>query len=202
MTTEPLQPEDDDIRRQLAAKQYEPAFDQLIERYKNKVFRLCFSMLRDETQAEDMAQEIFLRIWKALPGYAGQASLSTWIYAISRNRCLTDLRKQIAHPTCSLDDPLLQSGLEEFAADSSASVDAGAEPVLSQLSEKYRQVITLFYLEQRSYEEVASMLALPLGTVKTFLHRAKKDLLRIVSRRPLLSSNRLTNLTDHEACRK
>ena len=182
---------DEDIQRQLAARNYRDAFEQLLERYKEKVFRLCVSMMRNESHAEDMAQEIFVRIWKALPGFQGQASLSTWIYAISRNRCLTDLRKQSHRPTISLDEPGGEAALEHFEAADTDPLATGAdldiEWMLNQLSEKYRPAITLFYLEQRSYEEVAEMLGVPVGTVKTFLHRGKKELLKIAGRQPIRS---------------
>lgn len=186
MTTVPPQPADHDIREKLAAKEYRVAFEHLLERYKERVFRLALSIVRNETQAEDMTQEIFLRIWKALPGYQGQASLSTWIYAISRNRCLTDLRKQKTHPTISLNDPETEPHLEKYAATPSTASETDAvldvQSMLTRLPDKYRQVITLFYLEQKSYEDVAAMLAIPVGTVKTFLHRGKKELLAIMSR--------------------
>jgi len=182
---------DDDIQRQLAARNFRDAFEQLLERYKEKVFRLCVSMMRNESHAEDMTQEIFVRIWKALPGFQGQASLSTWIYAISRNRCLTDLRKQSRRPTISLDDPEGETGLDIYASGQVDPLAGGADLdigwMLNQLSEKYRPAITLFYLEQRSYEEVAAMLGIPVGTVKTFLHRGKKELLKIAGRQPIRS---------------
>src|SRR5205807_9599524 len=134
----------------------------LLPRYKEKVFRLCFSMMRNQSHAEDMTQEIFLRIWKALPGYHGDASLSTWIYTISRNRCLTDLRRQGARATVSLTEPEIEAVVDQRAAERTDVLASGTEMdidwMLSQVSEKYRQTIVLFYLEQRSYEEVAAML--------------------------------------------
>jgi len=155
----------------------------LLPRYQDKVFRLCFSMMRDQSHAEDMAQEIFIRVWKALPGYQAQASLSTWIYAISRNRCLTDLRRRETRPTVSLAEPEVEAIVDQHAAEEAGSLASGTEMdidwMLDQVSEKYRRTIVLFYLEQRSYEEVAAMLGVPLGTVKTFLHRGKKELLAI-----------------------
>lgn len=182
--------EEDDIRQLLAAQQWHEAFELLLERFKDKVFRLAFSMLRDETQAEDAAQEIFLRIWKGLPGYHGAASLSTWIYTISRNTCLTELKKRAAHPTVSLSDPALEESLDALPAMQTSDRQRGAEMdaqvMLAQLPEKYRRVITLFYLEQKAYEQVAAMLGIPLGTVKTLLFRAKKELLKIAARRPAL----------------
>src|SRR5438105_6280698 len=115
VTIEPPQPQDQDIRQQLAAGDYHNAFEQLLERYKEKVFRLCFSMVRNETQAEDLTQDIFLRVWKALPGYHGAASPSTWIYSIARNCCLSYLRKQKTHPSICLEEEELER-LEESAA--------------------------------------------------------------------------------------
>jgi RNA polymerase sigma-70 factor (ECF subfamily) len=190
--TELRQNRDEDIRERLAARDYRPAFDSLVERYKDKVFRLGVSMLRNETQAEDVTQEIFLRIWKALPGFQGQASLSTWIYAITRNCCLTELKKQSARPTDSLSRPEIGLIAEEFAASETNVAASGAEMdvqwMLTRIPEKYRRVITLFYLEQKSYEEVAAMLGLPLGTVKTFLHRGKKELIRLAGRQRLVAT--------------
>jgi len=190
--TELHQTTDRDIREQLGAREYRAAFEPLVERYKDKIFRLCVSMLRNETQAEDVTQDIFLRIWKALPGFQGQASLSTWIYAISRNCCLTELKKQTAHRTDSLDRPEIGLAAEELTALHANVMETGAELdvhwMVNQLPERYRRVIALFYLEQKSYEEVAVMLGLPLGTVKTFLYRAKKELIKLAARRPVVST--------------
>ena len=71
---------EDDIRERLDARQYREAFELVVDRFQNKVFRLAISMVRDEALAQDLAQDIFMKIWKALPGYLGGASLSTWIY--------------------------------------------------------------------------------------------------------------------------
>ena len=78
-----------EIRACLDQKRYQEAFDLLLPEYQNKVFRLAYAMLGDAALAEDTAQEVFVRIWKALAGYRGQSLLSTWIYAITRNTCLT-----------------------------------------------------------------------------------------------------------------
>ena len=85
---------DADVQALLQVKKYRDAFALLAPRYRDKVFRLTFSMLHNHAMAEDTTQDILLRVWKALPGYGAQASLSTWIYAISRNACLSELRKK------------------------------------------------------------------------------------------------------------
>jgi RNA polymerase sigma-70 factor, ECF subfamily len=183
---------DDDIRQQLEARRYAEAFDLVLPRYQDKVFRLAFSMMHNETQAEDVAQDVFVKIWKALPGYHGGAALSTWIYTITRNTCLTELKKRSTRPTVSLHEPDLEAVADTIPALQSRDCDAGSEMdvehLLAQLPEKYRRVITLFYLEQKAYNEVAALLGIPLGTVKTLLFRAKKELLRIAARQPEMIS--------------
>ena len=128
--------------------------------------------------AEDATQDIFLRVWRALPGFAGQSALSTWIYAISKNACLSELRKK--RPQVSLDgDPdeynPETAGLATRDADDSATVSVNQ--LLDQLPERYRQAVVLFYMEDKSYEQTAASLGLPLGTVKALLHRARKRLI-------------------------
>jgi RNA polymerase sigma-70 factor, ECF subfamily len=174
---------DDDIRQQLEQRRYEAALELLLERFKDKVFRLAFSILHNETLAEDAAQEAWVRIWKGLPGYTGAASISTWIYTITRNTCLTELKRRNAHSATSL-ETLTGGEAAASLAYTTGTPGAGMDVhvFLSALPEQYRRVVTLFYLEQRAYDEVAAMLGLPLGTVKTFLFRAKKELLKMAGR--------------------
>jgi RNA polymerase sigma-70 factor (ECF subfamily) len=173
------------IRQRLAAGDLREAFERLLELYSRKVLHLAFSMLHNETQAEDMAQDIFLRVWKGLPGYHGGASLSTWIYTIARNTCLTELKKRAARPTVSLHEPAFEEAMDAVPAlqttDRETGLGMDIKHLVEQLPEHYRQVITLFYLEQKSYEQVSVLLGLPLGTVKTYLYRAKKELLKLGS---------------------
>jgi len=196
---------DDDIRQQLEARRYAEAFDLLVPRYQDKVFRLAFSMMHNETQAEDVAQDVFVKIWKALAGYHGAASLSTWIYTITRNTCFTELKKRSTRPTVSLQAPDMEAAADSIPAlqsrDSDAGTDMDVEQLLAQLPDKYRRVITLFYLEQKAYEDVAALLGIPLGTVKTLLFRAKKELLRIGSRNArMVSSERVRSVSKPAHC--
>ena len=186
MTEQQQPPTDQDIRQCLERREFREAFERLVPLYSEKVFHLALSMLRNPTQAEDMTQETLFRVWKGLPGYNGSASLSTWIYTIARNTCLTELKKRAARPTVSLDEPDLEGARDAIPALQSTDRETGVEmdvhQMLEQLPEKYRQVISLYYLEQKSYEEVSRLLNLPLGTVKTFLYRAKKELIKISRR--------------------
>ena len=182
MTSSSASQADADILERLQARQYREAFAILLPRYRDKVFRLTFSMLRDRAMAEDTTQDVFLRIWRALPGFAGQSQLSTWIYAIAKNGALSELRKR--RPTVSLDqnddDDSYNPAVAALAApeaDDSATVSVGQ--MLDQLPERYRQAVILFYMEDKSYEQTAASLGLPLGTVKALLHRARKRLIEL-----------------------
>ena len=165
---------DEDIAAQLQAEQVEQAFETLLDRYQHKVFRLASSILGDPGEAEDAAQEVFLQIWKALPYFRGESSLSTWIYAIARNRCLTR-RKRTRDAAAAILEPR-----PVYRPARSGAVDLAA--LLGKLPAPYRHALQLFYMEEKSYEEVSVMLGLPLGTVKTYLHRARKQLAESLKR--------------------
>ena len=170
-----------EIRACLDQKRYREAFDLLLAEYRNRVFRLCSSMLGDRAQAEDIAQDVFMRIWKALAGFRGQSSLSTWIYAITRNTCLTAIKSAAARKEV----PLEEAGVERAATTEEAAISrtgVDLEALVAQLPEKHRQVLRLYYMEEKSYDEVARLLDLPMGSVKTYLHRARKQLAEAVAR--------------------
>jgi len=136
--------------------------------------------------AEDIAQESLLRVWKSLSSYDERASLSTWIYTVARNRCLTAIEKRRSART------LQEAAVMEVHG---ASVDAGTavaaasaeewdedmpgllRQMVDQLPERYRQTIVLYYYEERSLMETAAMLGVPEGTAKTNLHRGRAMLL-------------------------
>jgi len=189
---------EDDIRERLQGRHYEEAFRLLLERCKDRVFRLAWSILRNEAQAEDAAQDVFLKVWKGLPGYDGTASLSTWVYVIARNTCFSELKRRAAHTAVSLDDPgfagAADGAVSLQSTDAAPGADMDVEALLAQLPEKQRQVIVLFYLEQKQYQEVAEALGLPLGTVKTILFRARKELLKISRRSSLPDARCLTGV--------
>ena len=150
-----------------------PAFEHIVGEYREKVFRLACSLLSDPAAAEDATQDTFLKIWKALPDFRGDAQISTWIYAIARNTCLTRRRAAALPRTCSLDEA---HAAAIPASDLPPAGDRDLRQAIDRLPEKYRRVLVLFYLEDRSYQQVALAMGLPMGTVKTFLHRAKKEL--------------------------
>jgi len=153
------------------AGRYREAFEMLVEAFGNKAFRPACSIVQDEDLAKDVTQEVFLRVWRALPAFERRSSPATWIYAITRNLCLSrSARRNVEHRR------------ERSGAPPPASVQAPAragpdlERALANLPPRYRQLLILFYYEEKSYEAVAEMLGLPLGTVKTQLHRARNQL--------------------------
>ena len=159
------------------AERRDEAIALLLPVFRRKVFGLAYSFLRDREAAEDMTQEVFIKVWRALPGFDGRASMSTWIYAIARNASLSALRAR--RPQSSLSDPQVMQEVEAIDSAPSADVIADRAAILrlvDQLPTKQRQVVMLFYMDAQSYEEVATMLAMPVGTVKTLLHRARARL--------------------------
>jgi RNA polymerase sigma-70 factor (ECF subfamily) len=182
--------EDRDIAELLRTGERGRAFTELLQRYEAKVFRLCFALLRDSAQAQDAAQESLVRIWKALDSFDGRASLSTWVYAITRNRCLTALERR--RTLESLSDSEVEAEAESLAArDSEDSQDHFAElrELVDLLPERLRRTLQLFYFEERSVREVAEMLGVPEGTVKTNLFRARAALTEQLRRRGIDDPN-------------
>jgi RNA polymerase sigma-70 factor (ECF subfamily) len=162
----------------VGAGRRDEALAALVLAYKRKVFGLALSYLRDRAAAEDVAQEVFIKVWKALPRFDGRATLSTWMYTITRNTSFSALRAR--RPSVSLSDPEVLAAVE--TSDAQAG-EEGAElegtalmRLVDRLPAKQRQVVMLFYMQEQSHEEVAEMLAMPVGTVKTLLHRARARL--------------------------
>ena len=154
----------------------EAAFEQLVLRHQRYVFNLAYRVLGDYAEAEDVTQEAFVRVWRGLSSFRGQARFTTWLYRIVHNLCLNrlpGLQRELLHT-----EPL-----EEVLADpgpSPADLFAVREQMvflhaqLDRLPEKYRLVLTLRYLQHLSYDEIAAALEMPMGTVKTHIHRARR----------------------------
>jgi RNA polymerase sigma-70 factor (ECF subfamily) len=177
---------DSDILGLLRAGQRERAFDALLQRYEGKIYRLCCALLRDSTQAEDAAQESLLRVWKALDAFDGRAALSSWIYAITRNRCLTALARRRAMD--SLSDSEVEAEVARLASpDEEPSDERSAllRELIDLLPDRLRRTLLLYYFEECSTIEVALMLGCPEGTVKTHLFRARTALTEQLKKRGL-----------------
>lgn len=168
-------PADDAIVSLIQAGRAEEAFERLVPACRRRVFGLAFSVLRDRGAAEDVAQEVFVRLWQALPRYDGRAQLSTWIYAITRNAAVSAQRRR--RRSVSLSDPAVFEEAEAASASPTAEpADVALWRQVEALPDKQRQAVTLYYLEERPVAEVAEMMGLPVNTVKTHLHRARASL--------------------------
>lgn len=173
---------DTDLLALLERRDYDAVIEALMLRHGQKALNLAYSMLRDRSLAEDLAQASFVKLWQALPRYDGRAQLSSLLYTITRNTCLSELRKRgrmvslDAMTEADNDEgaPLALPDEVDHAARAGAAYDV--DRLLATLPENYRQVVTLFYLEDCSVEEVAEMLDMPVNTVKSLLHRGRKRL--------------------------
>jgi RNA polymerase sigma-70 factor (ECF subfamily) len=162
----------------------EGAFQELVDRYKDLVFALIARTIQDRSRAEDFAQEVFLRVHRGLPYFRGEARLSTWIYRIVANVCVQEQARPGA--TVSLD--AMNADAERPRLTPSATdrqfgdleLRDRLEKAIARLPAQYRLVIAAHYLQGLRYEDLAEALELPLGTIKTQLHRAKQQLRRLL----------------------
>src|SRR3954449_7096176 len=148
------------------------AFSELVDRYKNLVFAIVSRMVGDRTQADDLAQEVFLKVHRGLPYFRGDARLSTWIFRIVSNVCSQERGQQ--RPDTSATD-VREPGRHD-AAFTDLELRDRLDKAMAQLPEQYRLLIAAHYLEGVQYEALAEALDIPLGTVKTHLYRAKRRL--------------------------
>jgi len=154
------------------------AFEELVITYQHRVFGVALRMLRNRAEAEDIAQEVFLRVHHALDDFRGEAKLSTWLYAIASRLCLNRLasgERRMAREG--------EEALERLTADADPAahvergeLEAALGRAIDQLPEERRIVVVLRDLEGLAYEEIAAALDLPLNTVRSRLHRARMDL--------------------------
>lgn len=159
----------------------ETAFGELVDRYKNLVYAMVWRLAADRSQVDDLAQDVFLKVYRGLPYFRGEARLSTWIYRIVANVCAE------ARSRPRMEVPLDPAGdgrpHEPAAADrafAGIEVRDRIEKALAQLPEPYRLIIAAHHLRGMQYEALAEALNIPLGTVKTHLHRAKRRLREIL----------------------
>ncbi len=160
----------------------EDAFETLVRAHEKRIYSLCYRLCGNADDAADAAQEAFVSAWRALPFFREESNFATWLYRLATNASIDLLRREKRHRApLSLDD-------EEQSVD---AVDETASPhalyekkelreavlrAMESLSEEYRRILILRELQQLSYQEIAEILDLDLGTVKTRIHRARKNL--------------------------
>jgi RNA polymerase sigma-70 factor (ECF subfamily) len=181
--------QDPDAALMLRVKQGDMgAFEQLVDKYKQPVINVVYRMLRDVTEAEDIAQNVFVQVYKSAGRYEVSSKFSTWLFTIARNLCLNELRRRSRHPAESMDaghpeqedqpwqqfedkktfsppEKLLQGELEEKI-----------EEALADLPENQRTAILLCRQDELSYEDIAKVLQCSLSATKSLIHRGRETL--------------------------
>jgi RNA polymerase sigma-70 factor (ECF subfamily) len=158
------------------------AFAELVDRYKDLVYGIVLRLAPDRSQADDLAQDVFLKVHRGLPYFRGEARLSTWIYRIIVNAC-AEARGRPRREV-SLDRGPDRPPIDPAVADASfgeIELRDRLEKAIAQLPEQYRFLIAAHHLQGVQYEALAEALDIPLGTVKTHLHRAKRRLRELMT---------------------
>ncbi len=163
------------------------AFEALVEKYKNMVFTISFRMLGNHSDAEDASQEVFLRLYNSLSKYNDNHKFSNWLYQITMNICRDELRKKKkTKNTISLDEPIKEEDgkdVSSFISDNynlpekvveENELRDRLEMAIQKLADDYKEPLVLRYTRGLSYEDISSILKLPVGTVKIRIHRARK----------------------------
>jgi RNA polymerase sigma-70 factor (ECF subfamily) len=176
------------VTRALGGQQ--DACRQLVERHSRSVFNLIVRMVRDQGVAEELAQDAFVKAFGALKGFDPSYKFSSWILRIAHNTAIDYLRR-LKLPTVSIDVPTPGRDLRDLLIDQrqptpfdhaeGADLARDLEQAMAQLRPEYRRLIVLRYQEDQAYEEMAETVGLPLGTVKSHLHRARQELARLMT---------------------
>ncbi len=160
------------------------AFNDLIRRYEKQVYNFAYRLTGNYDDANDVAQDAFLRVFNAIGSFRGDASFSTWLFRITTNVFLDERKRAKAHPHASLDEylELDESTVTRQIEDPAPLPDAVLEEAeraqilqqaIGDLPEYQRAMVTLYHGQQKSYEEIAEIMDLPIGTVKSRLNRAR-----------------------------
>jgi RNA polymerase sigma-70 factor (ECF subfamily) len=174
----------------LARAGEEVAYRELIRRYERPLFSLLFRMVRDRELAEDLAQETFVKALNAIESYRPEFKFSSWIFKIANNAAIDHLRRREldtlsleGSPQAETPEAIEATALQIGGRQESPLAEVEArelggqiEAAIAQLRPEYRSCILLRHVEGRAYEEIAEILSLPLGTVKTYIHRARNEL--------------------------
>jgi len=177
-TTERSGPEDGELVAMTLGGHSE-AFATLVERYDRAVYHLAYRTLHDVEEARDAAQEAFFKAYRSLRTFKPGAKFSTWIFAITYHACCDRLNRRKRYSNDELPeraDPGPGPETQAIAIDQARRL----HDAIDRLPEKYRAVITLYHLQGKQYDEIAEVLELPMGTVKTHLFRAKEHLRKLL----------------------
>ncbi len=164
------------------------AFEALVEKYKQPVMNVVQRMLRDPTEAEDLAQNVFVQVYKSASRYKATAKFSTWLFTIARNLCLNELRRRSRHPAVSLEDSQTESedhparqyeDVKTFSPTENilqSELEQKVQQALSELPENQRAAIVLCRQDELSYDDISDVLGCSLSATKSLIHRGRETL--------------------------
>lgn len=166
---------------------FEASFQSLVEQFGERVYNQALRILGNREEAEEATQDVFVRIWQALPKFRGDAKISTWIWRITTNVCISRRNKKTAdhisfddenkHSSIAIEDRSGNPWQQYVAREEQVQL----EHLISRLPVEEAAAITLFYLEGLDYKEIADVMQLPIGTVATKLHRGRERLRQIIN---------------------
>jgi RNA polymerase sigma factor (sigma-70 family) len=180
----------DDVRKLVdrCLRGDEAAMLQLVETYRGQVFGLCYRMLRHRQDAEDVTQECFVRALRSLHRWDSQREFLPWLMAIAGNRSRTLLSARMRQPSASSLVEHLSDNAVEIAEAKNLAEEV--ELALGTLRAEYRQAFLLFHEHELSYAQISATLGCPLGTVKTWVHRARRELVARLAERGVVQELR------------
>lgn len=189
---------DHDIVRRIHAGE-QKAYAELVDRHKEKAMTLAVRMLKNRSDAEEALQDAFVRAFRALPAFEWKSSFSTWLYRIVFNVCASRLSGRGNSIMMSIDEDDALMKIEIPCGDEAVDTHIEKEEIkgivlreIEKMDESYSAILTLFFLQEMSYDEIVSVMGLPLGTVKNRLFRARAQLRAAV----------LKHITEHEYSEK
>lgn len=169
-------------------------FEQIVARYQNKIFSYINRLIGNREEAEDLTQEVFIKVFKNLYGFDTKRKFSSWIYRIAHNEAVNHIKKKSYFRILSIEQ-------NEFLQNTMSTTENLIEKIikkenakkirelLDKLSFKYKEVLVLRYMEEKSYEEISDILRMPVNTVGTLINRAKGQLEKIAKNEKLEVSN-------------
>ncbi len=151
------------------------SYGELVERYKQSIYRCCYAITRDEDAAEDVAQDTFIAAYYKLSTFDQSRKFSTWLLAIATNKSLNHIRR-MKHQT-QLEPDMVETIRSPHHGPADQALHVEVREAVGRLSPNYRAVVHMFYFEGMEYQQIAEVMGIPIGTVKAWLFRAK-DILR------------------------
>ncbi len=152
------------------------AYEELVQRYQGRIYSLCFRMVGEPNDAADIAQETFIRAYKSLKTFRLDARFSPWIYKIAVNLCLNHRKSRATHPEFALDESWPAANISPERQVEQRELREVLTEAVAELPPRYRAAVLLRYIHDLTYDDIAESLGVPLGTVKTWLYRARERL--------------------------